>query len=72
METIASHIGWLLKIDDYISSLSRSKFSHICVEIKLTKSLKQQGVWNLDDDHQVFVVILYEKVAYILLSMWVC
>lgn len=43
-----------------MSSLSRSKFARICVEIDISKPLKQ-GFWVGDDDHRVFIVILYEK-----------
>lgn len=40
LETISNSLGCLLKIDDYTSSLSRSKFARICVEIDLTIPLK--------------------------------
>lgn len=60
LESIAASMGRLLKIDDYTSSMSRSKFALICVEIDLSKPLKQ-GFWVGDDDHRVFVVVLYEK-----------
>lgn len=58
--TISGSLGRLLKIDDYPSTLSRSKFACICVEIYLTRPLKQ-GFWIGDDAHRVFVVVLYEK-----------
>lgn len=60
LETISASLGHLLKIDDFTFSFSRSKFARICVEIDLTKPLKQ-GFWISDDEHQVFVVVLYEK-----------
>lgn len=43
-----------------ILSLSRSKFARICVETDLSKPLKK-GFWIRDDEHRVFVVVLYEK-----------
>lgn len=60
MELIASHFGRLLKVDEYITSLSLSKFARICIEIDLNLPLKQ-GIWIGDDDHKVFVIILYKK-----------
>lgn len=58
LEMISTCLGCLLKIDDYISSLSRSKFARVCVEIDLAKPLKK-GFWINDDCHRVFVVVLY-------------
>lgn len=60
LEMIASYISRLLKVDDYASSLHRSKFARICVEIDLANPLKQ-GLWIGVDAHQVFAVVLYEK-----------
>lgn len=60
LETISFSLGHLLKIDDYTFSLSRSKFARICVEIDLTKPLKQ-GFWIGNDAHRLFVVVLHEK-----------
>lgn len=60
LETVSSLFGKLLKIDDLTSSLSRSRFARICVEIDLAKPLKQ-GFWIGDDEHRVFVVVLYER-----------
>lgn len=60
LETVCSLFGKLLKIDDLTSSLSRSRFARICVEIDLAKPLKQ-GFWIGDDEHRVFVVVLYER-----------
>lgn len=60
LESISASLGRLLKIDDYTSSLSRSEFTRIYVEIDLARPLKQ-GFWIGDDEHRVFVVVLYEK-----------
>ncbi|XP_039113739.1 uncharacterized protein LOC120249304 [Dioscorea cayenensis subsp. rotundata] len=60
LETISGLFGRLLKIDDFTLSLSRSKYARICVEIDLAKPLKQ-GFWIGDDEHRVFVVVLYER-----------
>lgn len=60
LETIAALFGRLLKIDDVTSSLSRSKYARICIEIDLAKPLKQ-GLWIGDEEHRVFVVVLYER-----------
>lgn len=50
LETIASHFGHLLKVDDYTMLLSQSKFAQICIEIDLNLPL-QQGIWVGDDVH---------------------
>lgn len=60
LETITSHLGRLLKIDELTTSLSRSKFARVCIEIDLFKPLKQ-GFWLGDEAHRVFVVVFYEK-----------
>lgn len=59
LETIASLFGRLLKINEFTSSLSSSKYARICVEIDPAKPLKR-GFWIGDDKHKVFVVVLYE------------
>lgn len=61
LESISSLLGRLLKIDDFTSSMSRSKYAWICIEIDLAKPLKQ-GFWLGDDGHRVFVVVLYERI----------
>lgn len=60
LESISSLFGRLLKIDEFTSSLSRSKYARLCVEIDITKPLKQ-GFWVGDEEHRVFVVVLYER-----------
>lgn len=58
LETISSSLGRLLKIDDFISSMSRSKYARICMKIDLSKPLKQ-GFQIDNEEHRVFVVALY-------------
>lgn len=41
LETIVGHFGTLLKVDDFATSLSRSKYARICVEIDLSKLLSR-------------------------------
>lgn len=60
LETIANQFGGLLKVDDFTTSLSRSKYAQICVEIDLSKPLSC-GFWIGDDLHRVFVVVQYER-----------
>lgn len=60
LETITSCLGRLFKIDEFTCSLSRSKFTRVCVEIDLAKPLKQ-SIWIGDDSHRVVVVALYER-----------
>lgn len=60
LKTIAGQFGTLLKVDDFMTSLSQSKYARICVGIDLSKSLSQ-GFWIGDDLHRVFVVVLYER-----------
>lgn len=60
LETISALFGRLLKIDEFTSSLSRSKYARLCIEVDLAKPLKQ-GFWIGDEDHRVFVVVLYER-----------
>lgn len=60
LESITSHFGRLLKIDEYTTTFSRSKFAWVYVEIELAKPLKQ-SFWLGEDNHRVFVVVLYEK-----------
>ncbi|XP_039146855.1 uncharacterized protein LOC120284118 [Dioscorea cayenensis subsp. rotundata] len=62
LETIVGQFGTLLKVDDFKSSLSRSKYARICVEIDLSKPLSR-GFWIGDNLHQVFVVVLYEQLS---------
>lgn len=44
LDTITSHFGRLLKIDDYTSSLSRSRFARVCVELDLSKPLEARSM----------------------------
>lgn len=60
LDTIIAHLGNLVKVDDLTLSLSRSKYARVCVEIDLSKPLCR-GFWVGDDSHQVFVVVLYER-----------
>lgn len=60
LESISTIFGQLLKIDEFTSSLSKSKYVLICIEIDLAKPLKQ-GFWIGDNEHRVFVVVLYER-----------
>ncbi|XP_039136996.1 uncharacterized protein LOC120274516 [Dioscorea cayenensis subsp. rotundata] len=60
LETISSSLGRLLKIDEFTLSMSRSRYARVCLEIDLSKPLKQ-GFWLGDDENRVFVVVLYEK-----------
>lgn len=60
LESISSHLGILLKIDELTMSLTRSKFARVCLEIDLAKPLSQ-GFWLGDDVHRVFVVVQYER-----------
>lgn len=53
-------MGNLLKVDDLTSSLVRSRFAPICLEVDLSKPLSR-GLWLGDDLHRVFVVVLYER-----------
>lgn len=39
LETIVAHLGPLIKVDDLILSLTRSKFARVFIEIDLSKSL---------------------------------
>lgn len=48
LETIASSFGHLLKVDEYTTNLSQSKYAKICIEIDLNQPLKQ-GIWIGDD-----------------------
>lgn len=60
LETIASHFGKVLKIDEHTLKLTRSKFARICVEIDLDLPL-QKGTWVNYGDNSVFIIALYEK-----------
>lgn len=53
-------MGNLLKVDDLTSSLVRSRFARVCLEVDLSKLLSR-GFWLGDDLHRVFVVVLYER-----------
>lgn len=59
LETITSHLGNLLKISDLSVSITRAKYGRVCIEIDLSKPLSK-GFWLNDDQHRVFVVVLYE------------
>lgn len=56
---ISALFGHLFKIDEFTSTLSRSKYARVCVEVDLAKPWKQ-GFCLGDDDHRVFVIVLYE------------
>ncbi|XP_039119157.1 uncharacterized protein LOC120255388 [Dioscorea cayenensis subsp. rotundata] len=60
LESLTTHLGPLLKVDELIISLSRSKFARLCIEIDISKSLCR-GFWVGDSDHRVFVLVLYER-----------
>lgn len=50
LETIIAHIGWLLKVGKYITSLAHSKFARVCIKINLAKPLKK-GLLIKDEEH---------------------
>ncbi|XP_039127008.1 uncharacterized protein LOC120263188 [Dioscorea cayenensis subsp. rotundata] len=60
LDFIASQLGILLKIDDLTTSLARSKFARVCIDIDLSRPLSR-GFWIGDDEHRVFVVVMYER-----------
>lgn len=60
LETITAHLDPVIKINDLTLSLTGSKFARICIEINLSKPLCR-GFWLGDDSHQIFVVVLYER-----------
>lgn len=60
LETIASQLGTLLRIDELTTSLVRTKYARVCIEINLSKPLNK-GFYIGDDIHCVFVVLLYER-----------
>lgn len=60
LETIASNLGNLIKVDKFTSTLARSKYVRLCIEIYLSKPLCK-GFWISDDFHKVFVVVMYER-----------
>ncbi|XP_039144885.1 uncharacterized protein LOC120282194 [Dioscorea cayenensis subsp. rotundata] len=60
IETITSHLGNLLKIDDLTLSLTRTKYARVCIEVDLSKPLNK-GFWLGDDLNRIFVIILYER-----------
>lgn len=59
-ESLTTHLGPLLKVDDLTISLAQSKFARVCIEIDLSKPLCH-GFWVGDSSHHVFVLILYER-----------
>lgn len=60
LETITSHLGKLLKIDDLTISLTCTKYARVCIELNLSKLLNK-GFWLGDDLHRVFIVVLCER-----------
>lgn len=60
MKLIAGQLGTLIKVDEFTSTLARSKFARVCIDIDLSKPLCC-GFWLGDDFHRVFVVVMYEK-----------
>lgn len=60
MESVTAHFGNLLKVDNLNSSLTRSRFALVCLEIDLSKPLCW-GFWLGDDSQCIFVVVLCEK-----------
>ncbi|XP_039119178.1 uncharacterized protein LOC120255418 [Dioscorea cayenensis subsp. rotundata] len=60
LETIASNFGNLIKVDEFTSTLARSKYARVCIEIDLSKPLCR-GFWIGDDFQKVFVVVMYER-----------
>lgn len=61
LETVASHFGKVLKVDDHTLSRSRTRFARVCIEIDLSAPL-QQGVWINYGDNSILVLIQYEKI----------
>lgn len=60
LESLTLYIGNLLTVDNLTTSLTRSKFARVCIEIVLFKPLCR-GFWIGDDLHKVFVTVLYER-----------
>lgn len=60
METITNNFGRLIKVDEFTSTLARSKYARVCIKIDLSKPL-YRGFWIGDDYHRVFVVVMYER-----------
>ncbi|XP_039136891.1 receptor-like protein EIX2 [Dioscorea cayenensis subsp. rotundata] len=60
LETITSNFGNLIKVDEFTSTLARSKYARVCIEIDLSKPLCR-GFWIGDDFQRVFVVVMYER-----------
>ncbi|XP_039134867.1 uncharacterized protein LOC120272170 [Dioscorea cayenensis subsp. rotundata] len=60
LESIASHFGKVLKIDEHTLNLSRSKYARICIELDLDLPL-QKGTWVKYGDNSIFILALYEK-----------
>lgn len=60
LETIIETLGKLPKVDEHTETLSRTRFPRICLELDLSKP-SERGFWVEDDDKQVFVIVLYEK-----------
>lgn len=60
LETIANNFGTLIKIDEFTTTLVRSKYARVCIEVDLSKPLCR-GFWIGDDFHRVFVVVMYER-----------
>lgn len=47
LETITSHIGPILKVDDLTVSLTMSKYARVCLEIHLSKLLCLVFGWGM-------------------------
>lgn len=60
LETIAGNFGNLIEIDEFTSSLARSRFARVYIESDLSKPICR-GFWLGDDLHRVFVVVMYER-----------
>lgn len=60
LEVITAHIGHLPMVDELTTSLSRSKFACVCIQIDLSKPLSCV-FWIGDSQHRVFIVVLYER-----------
>lgn len=69
LESITEPLGWLLKVDEFMSSLSRTRFARICLEIDLALLLKR-GLWLEDEDGMAFILILYEHLPTFCYHCW--
>lgn len=60
LETVASQLDRVLKVDFHSPNRSRAKFSRVYVELDLSQPL-QQGTQVKYGEFSVFVLVLYEK-----------